>query len=100
LIYFCIQDLAHWYAAIDGAWGRLGLGVLLWDRDGRFIAVRSIMSQGYGDADMAKAYAALEAIQLGWDLGYEHIHFMGDAKVVINTMNFGELDRSSIGHLI
>jgi ribonuclease HI len=92
--------VAHWDAAIDGVRGRLGLGVVLRDREGRFIAGRSLTRQGHVDAVVAEAYAALEAIQLGWDLGYEKVHFMGDAKVIINAVNAGEPDWSRIGHLI
>jgi hypothetical protein len=92
--------VAHWDAAIDCTRGRLGLGVILRDRDGRFVATKLYMCRGYSDATAAEAYAALEAIQLGWDLGYEQIQFMGDVQVVINAVNFGEPDWSKISHLI
>jgi hypothetical protein len=57
--------VAHYDAAIDCTRGRLGLGVILQDRDGQFVATKLYTHQGYSDATTAEAYAALEAIQLG-----------------------------------
>jgi hypothetical protein len=92
--------VVHWDAAIDASRGRLGSGVFLKDREGSFLAAKSSTHKGFGTLATAEAYAALEAIQLSWDLGYEHIQFLGDAKVIINAENSEELDWSSVGHLI
>jgi ribonuclease HI len=74
--------------------------VILRDNEGKLIVAKSTTCLGYVEPAAAEAFAALEATQLERDMGYEQIHFMGDAKTVIDAVNSEEPDWSRIGHLI
>jgi ribonuclease HI len=57
------------------------------------------MEMGYLDSVDAEAFAALSATRLCKDLGLDQIHFVGDAKVVVDAVMSGEHDESRRGLL-
>ena len=92
--------LAHWDVTIDRSLRRLGLGVILRDNAGNLIAAKCLTRRGHVEPAAAEAMAALEATQLCRDMGYEQIHFMRDAKTVVDAVNLGVPNWSRTGHLI
>ena len=90
----------HGDAAIDHTLGRLGLGVILRDHEGNMLVAKCITRKGHVEPAVVEAMAALEAIQLCRDRGYGRVHFMGDAKTVIDAVNSEVPDWSRMGHLI
>jgi ribonuclease HI len=62
--------------------------MLLWCRKGRL------------DPVAAEAYAAGMALKTCRALRYELVQFEGDAKLVVDAVNSGEIDRGRIGHVV
>jgi ribonuclease HI len=80
--------LAHWDAVVDRRTGRLCLGVILRDNEGRLIATKSTTRMGYVEPVAAEAFTAVEAIKLVRDIGFQHVSLMGDTKLVIDVVNY------------
>ena len=61
----------------------MGLGVVIHDGQGKFIAAQSKTELGYLEPAMAEAWAALLAIKLCTELGLQQVQLEGDAQKVI-----------------
>jgi hypothetical protein len=46
----------------------------------------------------AEAMAVLLAIQLCREMGFTRVHLEGDAKVVVDAVNYVDVDKSWMGH--
>lgn len=61
---------------------------------------RSLAKQGFLDPSAAKAWAGVQALSFGKEMGLSRLILEGDAKVVVNAVNFEATDWSKIGHLV
>jgi hypothetical protein len=71
------------------------MGVIVRNAAGEVVAAR-----GFLDPCATEAWAGLQAIRLGKELHLSHIELEGDAKVVVDSINSVEKDRSTIGHVV
>lgn len=60
---------ANWDAGVDRKKGRVGLGVIIRDHNGAMWVAKSQTRHGFLDPTVAKAWAALLAVQLSRELG-------------------------------
>jgi hypothetical protein len=77
----------------------LDLG-LCYETLGNLKAARCVLQEGCFDPPVAKAMAILLAIRTCRDMCLTKVQFEGDAKGVIDSVNLGETDNSSMGHII
>ena len=63
----------------------LGLGVVIHDSRGRFIAVRVRKIMGVADAMKVEALAIREGLNLVMDLGIRALILEGDAKTILEN---------------
>jgi ribonuclease HI len=55
-------------------------------------ATKALTNVGYLAPEDAEALAALAATKLCEEMGFDQIHFVGDAKVVVDGVTTGDLD--------
>ena len=91
---------ANWDAAIDHNQGMMGGAVVIRDHWGNLIVARSWCRKGRFDPLAVEAYAAGMALKTCRVMSYEKVQFEGDAKVVMDAVNSGEIDRGRIGHVV
>ncbi|XP_059451219.1 uncharacterized protein LOC132182025 [Corylus avellana] len=87
-------------AAIARQHERIGLRVVVRDSWGNMLAAKCVTQDGCLALAVAEAMAFLVAIRLCHGLGLPQVHFEGDAKAVIESVNSGEKDSSWMGHII
>jgi hypothetical protein len=83
---------ANWDAAVDRDKGLTGLGVIVRDHSRLPFATKALTNVGYLAPEDAEALAALAATKLCEEMGFDQIHFVGDAKVVVDGVTTGDLD--------
>jgi ribonuclease HI len=49
---------------------------------------------------VAEAWGAFLAIQMCKTMRFSKVHFKGDTKMVVDAINIGKVDRSSLGLLV
>jgi ribonuclease HI len=91
---------ANWDAAVAKKMGHVGIGVVLRDSLGHMIRAESAMFVGGLDLAVAEAKAVLHAIHVCRAMGLSKVHFEGDAKIVVDSVNSGMMDTGWMGHLI
>ena len=91
---------ANWDASVSKQQGRMGLGVVIRDGQGKYIAAQSKTEPGCLDPSAAEARAALLAIRLCVGLGLQQVQLEGDALMVVTGVNSSTVDWSSLGLLI
>lgn len=91
---------ANWDAALDRQLGRLGLGVVVRDSCGNLLAGRCTAQVGCLAPAAAEAKVVLLAIQLCREMGLSQVHFEGDAKSVVDSVNSAHVDSSWMGHVV
>lgn len=91
---------ANWDAGVNRKKGRLGLGAVIWDHQGRMWASKSLTCHGFLDPTTAETMAATMAVQLCYEMGIMQVHLEGDAKNVVDDVNSMVLDESDKGHLM
>ena len=64
------------------------------------VAAKCFTRKGCPSPLVAEALAALLAIQLCKEMGLSQVHFEGDSKSVVDTMNHGEEDWSLSGDCV
>ncbi|XP_059456501.1 uncharacterized protein LOC132186539 [Corylus avellana] len=79
---------------------RMGLGVVIRDSWGNMLAAECVVQEGCLASAVAEAKAFLLAIRLCHDLCLTQVHFEGDAKSVIDSVNSEAKDCSWMGHII
>jgi hypothetical protein len=82
----------NWDAGMDQKRGRVGLGVVIRDHQGRMWASKSRTVRGFMDPKTGETMAALMAVQFCQEMGFHNAHFEGDAKVVVEAINSGDMD--------
>ncbi|XP_059441844.1 uncharacterized protein LOC132174168 [Corylus avellana] len=90
----------NWDASLGKEQGWMGFGVVVRDDRGQLLAAYSKTLRGNLEVAQAEARAALIAIQFCRSLGLEHVHFEGDAKMVITAVNSSDPDWSSMGFVV
>jgi hypothetical protein len=90
----------NWDAGVDLKRGRVGLGVIIRDHQGRMWASQSRTIRGFLDPITGEIMAALMAVHLCREMGIRNAQFEGDAKVVVEAITSGDLDESFRGHLM
>jgi ribonuclease HI len=87
-------------AAIDKGSGRMGIGIILRDHDGNFLAAKSAMRMGLWDSAAAEALAAYLGVLFAQERGVQQLILEGDAKQIIDAIRAKDGNDSMIGHLI
>lgn len=59
--------------ALDNAWGRFGLGVVVRDLDGRLLAAQSLSRSGMVEPVVAEGMASYYAVKLCKAMGHQKI---------------------------
>jgi ribonuclease HI len=90
----------NWDAALGQHRDGLGLGIVVRDHMGKFVAARSRSRPGGVAPVAAEAMAALLAIRTAGELGLRQVCLEGDAKTIVDAVNSNEEDWSNIGHLV
>jgi ribonuclease HI len=63
-------------------------------------AAQCSISHGYFEPTVAEAIAIVHALRFCMEVGLLSICLEGDAKNVVDAMNYGEANWSKIGHLV
>ena len=95
----------NWYkvnvdAAISTDLNITGLGVVVRDSSGMFMAARALKIEGCLDPHRAELLAAREGIIFAWDAGFRQIILEGDARNVYSSIENSEEDLSYNGSII
>jgi ribonuclease HI len=91
---------ANWDAGFDSKKGRVGLGVVIRDQQGKVWASKCQTKQGFLDPTTGEAMAALMAAELCVEMGITKVQFEGDAKNVVSTVLSNDPDDSHRGQVI
>ena len=91
---------ANWDAGFDSKKGREGLGVIIWDQQGKVWASKCQMKQGFLDPTTGEAMVALMAAELCMEMGISKVQLEGDAKNVISAIISNDPDDSHRGQVI
>ena len=106
------QSPAWWHAPdngilkanTDGATfendGGLGIGVVIRDHNGNFIAGRSCRTQGNFSAEVIEALAIQEGCHLAQELDLHNIIIESDAQVIVQAIQEGHCEGPCIGHIL
>ncbi|XP_040988990.1 uncharacterized protein LOC121236613 [Juglans microcarpa x Juglans regia] len=76
----------NWDAAVKHEIGRVGIGIVIRDFEGRVVASRSMQRYIFTDSYTAKSQGALQAIIFARDIGLRRIILEGDALQVIHSI--------------
>ncbi|XP_059459795.1 uncharacterized protein LOC132189203 [Corylus avellana] len=87
-------------AALARQHGRMGLGVVIRDSRENMQAAGCVVQNGCLAPAAAEAMVILLAIRLCHELSLSRVHFEGDAKSMIDSVNSVETDNSWMGHII
>ncbi|XP_059454954.1 uncharacterized protein LOC132185160 [Corylus avellana] len=90
----------NWDAALNLTRGRMGMGVVIRDHDGRVRAVKCSLKQGHFDPTAAETMAAIHALKFCMAQGMLNICMEGDAKNVVDALNSREENWSRTGYLV
>ena len=77
-----------------------GLGVIIRDSRGQFVAVRTRKIQGTADVMNTEALAVKEGLKLAMDLGFRAIILEGDAKVILESFERQSMIQSHVGLIL
>jgi ribonuclease HI len=90
----------NWDAAVDLKRGIIGLGAIVRDERGEFVEAETNYLKMQVEPVVAESLAALRALNLCTERGYQNVIMEGDALQVINLINSVEPCNSGFGHLI
>ena len=80
----------NWDAALDPQTGKIGLGTLARDHEGRVLAMTSSIRQQVGQPTTAETLAAWQAVLFGIQLGATYLELEGNALEVVHDLNSPE----------
>jgi ribonuclease HI len=89
----------NWDAALAKVSKQMGVGVVVWDVDGHYVALATVIPH-ITDPTTTKALAAWRAVMLCWDLGFTRFVMEGDSKTVALAINETSRCFSSYGHIL
>jgi ribonuclease HI len=90
---------ANWDAGFDRQNGRLGMGVIIRDQQGKMWASKCQTKEGVLDVTTGEALAALMAAELCVEMGITKVQLEGDAKTVVLAVISTEPDDSNKGQV-
>jgi ribonuclease HI len=90
---------ANWDAGFDRQNGRLGMGVIIRDQQGKMWASKCQTKEGVLDVTIGEALAALMAAELCVEMGINRVQFEGDAKTVVLAVISTKPDDSNKGQV-
>ncbi|XP_059451232.1 uncharacterized protein LOC132182040 [Corylus avellana] len=91
---------ANWDASLETQRGIMGCAVVIRDHRGQLIVAKCFSRKGCPSPLTAEALAALMAVQLSKERGFQPVHLEGDAKSVVNAITCAGADRSRLGHVL
>ncbi|KAH1096514.1 hypothetical protein J1N35_013435 [Gossypium stocksii] len=87
-------------AAFDNQNHKSASGVVIWDRSGELIALKTALHSNVSSPFAAEAHAGLQAINMGLLLGLRSVVIKEDSRSVIQKCQTQEQDKSIIGAII
>jgi ribonuclease HI len=90
----------NWDAVVDMKKGIIGLGIIVRDETGDFIEAKTKYLRMQAEPIVTETLAALQALNLCTEQGYQRVILEGDALQVINLTNSVKPCNSGYGHLI
>lgn len=87
-------------AGFDHQIGKVGLGWVIRNEAGEFLVARSSQVQGALQPSEGEALGLLHAIKWVCTLGFTHVVFETDCKVVANRISHPKLDHTELGFII
>jgi ribonuclease HI len=91
---------ANWDASLDSQRGLMGCAVVVRDHVGKMTVAKCTLRKGCPSPLVAEALAALMGMRLCREMGLQKVEFEGDAKTIVEAMNHGAEDRSSLGMIL
>lgn len=88
---------ANWDAPLESQKGLVGCAVVVRDHLGKMMVAKCTTRKGYPTPLVAEALVAIMAVRLCREMDLQRVHFEGDAKTIVEAMNSGAENRSSIG---
>jgi hypothetical protein len=80
----------NWDSALDPQTGKVGLGTLARDHQGRVLVMTSSIRNQISHPTTAKTLTAWQAVVLGIQLGATDLELEGDALEVVHDLNLQE----------
>ena len=90
----------NWDVGLSAKDGRMGLGLIAWDSQGKCLAARSMSLEVKTDVAGAKAMATANVVIFCKEMGYNNVIFEGDAMQVIKAIEMEGPCMCSYGHMI
>ncbi|MBA0779578.1 hypothetical protein Gotri_003823, partial [Gossypium trilobum] len=94
------KDTIQFNAAFDANRYRSASGIIVRDRRGEIIVLKTTLHSNTSSSFLAEASACLQAIKLGTFMGLRSVTIMGDSKTVIKKCQTTDMDKSIIGPVI
>ena len=91
---------ANWDAALNHQSGRIRIGIVIRDHEGKVKAAQCIVRKGSFEPGIAEALAAVQTLIFCHDLGLTMINLEGDAKNVVTALNSKEVNWGKGGYII
>ena len=86
---------------MDKGLGKIWIGHILRDHEGKFLIARSLTKNFLVDPIVAEARAALQAVEFCREMaGFYDVTMEGDALQIFNTVKVKHKNWSSFGHII
>lgn len=89
----------NWDAALAKISKQMGVGVVVWDVDGRYVALATVIPH-ITDPTTGETLATWRPVMLCWDLGFTRFVMEGDSKTVVLAINETFPCFSSYGHIL
>jgi ribonuclease HI len=90
----------NWGAAVNKQSKRMGIGIIVRDEEGVFVAAMAKVLPSFNDPTVAEALAAWHAVNMCVAKGFHKIVLEGDSLVVVSALNNSLPTWSSLGQLI
>ena len=89
----------NWDVAISKEKGLVGMGIVVRDWTGKFVAARSLTKPGFMEPTTGEALASYYAAFFSRDIGIQNLILECDAMKVIQALNSNALNLSRYGHM-
>jgi ribonuclease HI len=84
-------------AALFEDLGRMSMGMVVRDHEGKCLAAASVPLQGFSSPELAEAMALRQAMEIANEKGFVNVIFASDCLSVIQRLNKPRTDRSDVG---
>lgn len=86
--------------AFDSRNYRSKTGLVVWGKTNEYLASKSFIHYDVVSPFATEAYAGLEAVELGIEMGFQEIQIQGDSLTVVKKYQSTTIDYSVIGAII